>query len=66
MGVALMLDWCKGGHRVCYGQIGYYTDYKCPKCGADYYEEIHDHKRPPEGMSLAVCKNLEKLFGTAE
>lgn len=65
MGLSYSLESCKGRCHMAV-TINFSTDYKCYHCGYDYYEEIHGHKRPPVGMSLEVCKNLEKLFGTAE
>ena len=66
MGLSYHLESCKGKrcHRAT--TVNSNTHYQCYHCGYDYYEEIHNHKRPPLGMSLEVCKALERLFGTAE
>jgi predicted amidophosphoribosyltransferase len=58
MGLRIETESCRGCRRAIST-----IDSKCPRCGYDYYEEIYNHKRPPEGMSLDVCQNLEKLFG---
>lgn len=59
MAISLGLESCRGCKRAMN------TDFncRCPYCDYDYYEEINNHKRTPEGMSLNVCLNLEKLFG---